>query len=220
MEWDDVFAQKNYSVIDFETSGLKPEIDYIIEIGLLEVINDVPMATIGWIMNPNFPEAFHIPAEVTAITGITDTEITYGADPRELFPSFINRIRWLPVWGHNLLRFDYLFIDGECKRSCTITPPNGIWFDTAAIFKAWQLTLPDKQWSQEPTALDEIENYSTFYDYGMYILNKRIRGLKYNLGFCCETLNVDTTGMRFHRAGADVTATYRVREALKKMILG
>lgn len=219
MNWGEVFNQPNLSIIDFETSGLKPEIDYIIENGLLEVKNDVPQSPISWVVNPNYPEPFHIPAEVTALTGITDTEITYGADPREIFPSFMDRIRWWPIWGHNLLRFDYLFIDEECKRSCTIPPPKKIWFDTAAIFKAWQLTLPNKQWKQEPNALNEIEDYSTFYDYGMHILDKRIRGLKYNLGFCCETLNIDTTGLRFHRAGSDVTATYRVKEALEHVIL-
>lgn len=219
MNWNAVFTQ-NFSVFDFETSGLHENLDHIIEIGLLEVRSNSPGAPMSWVVNPNFPDAFHVPTEITIRTGITDTEITYGADPRELFPSFIQRIRWLPVWGHNIIRFDTLFIDEECKRMCTIPPPKGSWFDTAAVFKAYQLSLPDQKWTQEPTILQQIEEYETFYDYGMMILSKPIKGLYYNLPYACETLGVDTSDIRFHRAGGDVTATYRLREALKPLILG
>jgi len=219
MKWEGVFTQ-DYNILDFETSGLNESLDHIIEIGLLEVRNTAHNTPISWIVNPNFPEAFHIPSKVTDMTGITDTQLMYGADPKELFPSFIQRIRWLPVWGHNLLRFDVTFINEECGRICTIPPPKETWFDTAAIFKAYQLSLPGQEWAQEPGILNEIENYSNFYDYGMYVLDKRIKGLYYNLPFCCETLGVDASDIRFHRAGGDCIATYRVREALKQIILG
>ena len=219
MNWNEVFTP-DYSVFDFETSGLDETLDHIIEVGLLEVRDNSLMGPNSWVVNPNFPEPFHVTTEITMRTGITDTEITYGADPRELFPSFIQRIRWLPCWGHNILRFDTHFIDEECRRMCTIPPPNSSWFDTAAIFKAWRLSLPDQKWTREPNILNEIEEFETFYDYGTYILNKPIKGLYYNLPYCCETLGIDTSDIKFHRAGGDVTATYRVREALKPLILG
>ena len=220
MNWESVFNQTDpYSVIDFETSGLSPELDHIIEIGLLEIRNNSPMAPISWVVNPNFPEPFHVTEEITRLTGITETEISYGADPKELFPSFIERIRWNKVWGHNLLRFDSLFIDEECKRTCTIPPPKETWFDTAAIFKAYRLTLPDQKWKQEPNVLDELEDYPNFYEWGMYILSKPIKGLYYNLPFCCETLDINTSGTQFHRAGIDVAMTYVVRAKLAEIIL-
>lgn len=219
MNWSEVFAP-DYSVFDFETSGLSEELDHIIEIGLLEVRNNSPRMAVSWVVNPNFPQPFHVTNEITVRTGITDTELTYGADPRELFPSFMERIRWQPIWGHNILRFDMPFINEECKRMCTIPPPKSSWFDTAAIFKAWQLSLPDQKWAQEPTILQQIGEYETFYDYGVMILAKRTKGLYYNLPHCCETLNIDVSDIKFHRAGADVTATYRVRSALASIILG
>jgi DNA polymerase III epsilon subunit-like protein len=219
MNWNDVFTS-DYSVFDFETSGLNEELDHIIEIGLLEVRGNSLIGPNSWVVNPNFPEPFHVTTEITMRTGITDTEITYGADPRELFPSFMRRIRWLPIWGHNILRFDTMFIDEECKRMCTIPPPKSSWFDTAAIFKAWRLSLPDQKWTREPTILQQIEEYETFDDYGRMILNKPIKGLYYNLPYCCETLGIDTSDIKLHRAGGDVTATHRVREALKSLILG
>ena len=219
MEWTEVFEQQTYSIIDFETSGLHPETDHIIEVGLLEISGNVRGEPISWVVNPNFPEPFHITDEVSRLTGITDTEITYGADPTELFPSFTQRIRWEPCWGHNLLRFDSVFLASECSRTCTIPPPKEAWFDTAAIFKAYRLTLPDQKWKQEPNILNELKNYLTFYDWGMMVLSKPIKGLYYNLPYTCETLNIDTSDIRFHRAGGDVLATYRVREALKTLIL-
>lgn len=218
--WTEVFAPQDSSIIDFETSGLSETLDHIIEIGLLEIRDDTPQTPISWVVNPNFPEPFHVIEEITRLTGITETEIQYGADPRELFPSFIDRIRWNKVWGHNIIRFDALFIDEECKRTCTIPPPKETWFDTASIFKAMRLTLPDQKWKQEPHILDELEDYPNFYEWGMMILEKRIKGLYYNLPFACETLSIDTSDIRFHRAGGDVIATYRVREALKRIILG
>lgn len=220
MKWEEVFTPPDSSIIDFETSGLKPELNHIIEVGLLEIRENQQIGPNSWIVNPNFPEPFHITEEITEITGISDTEITYGADPTELFPSLIQRIRWLPIWGHNLLRFDLLFINEECNRVCVIPPPKGSWFDTAAIFKAYQLSLPDQKWTREPYILDTLEDYNLFYDWGMMVLNKPIRGLYYNLPHTCKTLGVDTSDIKFHRAGGDVVATYRVREALKKIILG
>ena len=219
MNWTEVFAPADSSIIDFETSGLNETLDYIIEAGLLEVRNNLPGEPISWVVNPNFPDAFHVTTEVTILTGITDTQITYGADPRELFPSFINRIRWVPIWGHNIIRFDCKFIDGECRRMCTIPPPKSAWFDTAATFKAWRLSLPDQKWTQEPDILDELEDYPNFYEWGMYVLSKPIKGLFYNLPFACETLQIDTSDLKWHRAGADCVGTYRLREALKKVIL-
>ena len=220
MKWTDVFGQTDMSVIDFETSGLSPETDHIIEAALLEVRDTRPSEPLSWVINPNFPDPFHITLEVSALTGITDTEISYGADGKVFFPSFLRRIRWTPVWGHNLLRFDSTFIDEECKRTCTIPPPKKTWYDTAAVFKAWRLTLPDQKWKQEPGILDELENYSTFYDWGMMVLSKPIKGLYYNLPFCCETLGISTAGTRFHRAGVDVAMTYAVKARLAEVILG
>lgn len=220
MDWNTVFDQPSYKVFDFETSGLDEKLDHIIEIGLLEVGNDVPSDPVSWVVNPNFPDPFHVTDYITSYTGITDNEIEYGADPKELSPSFIQRIRWLPIWGHNIIRFDTLFIDEECARTCTIPPSKDMWYDMAAIFKAYQLSLRGQTWTQEPDILDQLKDYDTFYDYGSMILNKPITGLYYNLPHCCETLRIDTSDIKFHRAGGDCIAAYRVREALKPLILG
>jgi len=217
--WEEVFTD-SYVIYDTETSGLHPEEgDRIIEAGIMEVDDNVVRSVSNWIINPLFPEPFHIPDKVVELTGINDTELSYGADPKEFYPSLMNRLRFKHIWGHNIIRFDQIMLDEECKRLCILSLPKQNLFDSAAIFKAWQLSLPDKPWTREPYILDKLEDYDTFYDWGTMVLEKRIRGLKYNLGFCCETLGVDVSDIRFHRAGNDVTATYRLINALKKIIL-
>ena len=219
MNWNDVFMS-DYIVYDLETSGLKPEAgDRIIEFGILGVDDDNPSEPLSWLINPSYPGNFHIPTEVTVMTGINDTEISYGADGSELIPSMMDRFRFKDLVGHNIVKFDDLFLEDECKRLCILSPDKSSLYDTAAMFKAVQLSKPDQTWTQEPHILEEIVNYDTFYDYAMYILSKPIKGLYYNLPHCCEVLGIDTTDIKFHRAGGDTLATYRVREALKDLIL-
>ena len=221
MNWESVF-QNDYVVLDLETSGLHPEEgDRIIEIGILIVGNHEPIGdAIGWIINPSYPDKFHVPEIVTDLTGIKDVDIDYGADPRELIPSLMNRLRFRNIWAHNGNRFDLPFLSEECKRICVLPPPKQNWYDSAAVFKAWQLSLPDKTWTREPYILDELANYDTFYDYANYILEKRIRGLKYNVAFACETLKIDISDLKLHRAHTDVVAEYRIIDKMREIILG
>lgn len=219
MDWKQVFSD-SYTILDLETSGLHPESgDRIIEVGILEVNDNIPSKPLSWIINPSYPHPFHIPTEVTILTGISDTQISYGADGKEFYPSLMNRLFGRSVVGHNVLRFDSDFLSSECERLCILPPANKDWIDTASIFKGMRLSESGHSWAQEPNILEDLANYNTFWDYGTMILEKRIKKLYYNLPYCCETLGIDTSDIKFHRAGGDVTATYRVREKLKELIL-
>jgi DNA polymerase III epsilon subunit-like protein len=55
-----------YCVYDFETSGLIPDQDYILEIGALRVV-DGKEEYHGWLLNWGIP----ISEEITKLTGIT-----------------------------------------------------------------------------------------------------------------------------------------------------
>ena len=221
MEWKDVFTD-SYIVLDTESSGLHPDKgDRIIEVGLITIRDHKPVGdAIGWVINPVFPDSFHLQPEIVELTGYTDTVIEYGADPKEFYPSLMNRLFGERIWAHNGNRFDLPFLEAECRRVCAITPPKQNWYDSAAVFKAWQLSLPDKPWTREPYILDELANYDTFYDYANYILEKRIRGLKYNVAFACETLKIDISDLKLHRAHTDVVAEYRLLEKMREIILG
>lgn len=79
--------------------------------------------------------------------------------------------------------------------------------DSAAIFKAWRMDI-----------LDWLNN-KTFFEFANKVLEKRAYGVYFNLNFCCETLAINTSDLKAHRAGADVVMTYRVIEALRKLLL-
>jgi len=220
MEWREVFAP-DFFVLDIETSGLDAlEGDRIIEVGLLEAKDHLPGNASSWVLNPNFPNAFKVPEMVTELTGIKTTDMASGADPREFFRSLVNKLRDARVWGHNVIRFDAPFIQEECKRICVPSIPIENWYDSAAIFKAMELAKPDQSWAQESNVLNDIVNFERFSDYTSYILERRIRGLKYNLFFANEKLNIDVSDLRAHRAGSDCVATYRLIEKMRELILG
>lgn len=113
-----VWARAPFVVLDFETTGLDPEDDRVIEIGAACFEGGVLVETRNWLVNPGMP----IGEESTAITGITD-EMVAGA------PSFEGvwaEVRTylegrIPVaYNHT---FDSKFLWAECRRMGL--PPRG-----------------------------------------------------------------------------------------------
>jgi DNA polymerase III epsilon subunit-like protein len=111
------------------------------------------------------------------------------------------------IFAHNGIRFDRLFMNAELKRiGLKLLQPERF-IDSAAVFKAWRMDI-----------LDWLDN-RTFFEFANKVLEKRAYGVYFNLKFCCETLAIDITDLKAHRADADVIMTYRVIEALRKRLL-
>ena len=162
----------------------------------------------SWVINPNFPDAFNVPEEIVQITGITSEEVGRGADPAVFYPSLVRLLSGVRIWGHNASQFDKKFIEYECDRLCIIPPADGNWFDTAALYKAHKLEI-----------IDEMEYYKTFQQFADYVLDKRVRGLYYNLPYVCEALDIYTGDIpKWHRAGADIVGTMRVVQKMKETL--
>jgi len=197
-----------YVVLDFETSGLTPGMDSIIEVGLLFVVDDVEAAAVSWVVNPNYPNPFNIPREVVELTGITSEDVGKGADPAVFYPSLIRLLGDFKIWGHNSSQFDKPFLEYECSRLCIIPPKEENWYDTAAVYKAKKMDI-----------IDELEYYSVFQQFADYVLGQRVKGLYYNLNHVCEDLGVYTGDIKgWHRAGADVTGTMRVVKKFRETL--
>lgn len=202
LPWD------TYVVLDFETSGLEPGLDSIIEVGLLFVTGNVDAKPLSWVVNPNYPNPFTIPQEVVEITGITSDAVGRGADPSVFYPSLIRLLGDTSIWGHNSSQFDKAFLEYECRRLCIIPPKEENWYDTAAIYKANKMNI-----------LDEIEYYTMFQQFADYVLSKKVKGLYYNLHHVCEDLGVYTGDIpKWHRAGADVLGTMRVIKKFRETL--
>ena len=107
-----------YVVIDVETTGLDPEKDEIIELGAIRIIDHEAAEEFSTLLRPKGS----IPAEITALTGITD-EMTAseGVEPSEALERFWKFVGQSPMVGHNI-GFDCAFLKKACERTQIVMP--------------------------------------------------------------------------------------------------
>jgi DNA polymerase III subunit epsilon len=117
--------------LDFETLGLSPETDRVIEIGaaLWSTKLKTPVKL--------FSEFVHdetyapVPEEITRLTGINQEMLTnWGYHPKEAFlflTALMNKAAY--IVAHNGNEFDRKFYEAECRR-LEITPSDRPWLDT------------------------------------------------------------------------------------------
>jgi len=201
----------SYTVFDLETTGFSSMNDDIIQIGVLEVEDHTPIdEAYAYLVNPNFPCRFIVPDHITEITGITSKQVTDdGIDPAFIIPLIAEKLRHTPIVSHNGIKFDKQFLEVACRRFDALAPRDGLWLDTAALYKAMKM--------DSMSLLDASES---FFEFGVQILGRRVKGLKYNLVHCCDALVIDVSDLRAHRADADCEATYRLFEALREICVG
>ena len=102
-------AEKDYTVIDLETTGLKAESDEIIEYGALRVRDGVP--------TERFSTLVHIegsvPDNITKLTGITDADLLSGMKPMQALQGFLDFV------GRDVLLGQYVSFDMDfLRRAC------------------------------------------------------------------------------------------------------
>ena len=129
----------SYLAFDFETTGLEPATDRIIQVGLCVVAEGQVIDRQGWLVNPGVP----IPPEASRIHGVTtDAVIKHGVSPQESLTRLLAAMRSAATCiGHNIHRFDVPFLLAECRRFGVQAPNCEHFIDTAAIFKGRQRSL-------------------------------------------------------------------------------
>lgn len=102
--------------LDFETTGLDPRQDRIIELGavLWDVEDAAPLKLLSCMVKPDR----EIPSEITALTGITNqTVAAYGIDERAAFAQLYQLAGpAMYFMAHNGTAFDKLFFDAAQLR--------------------------------------------------------------------------------------------------------
>lgn len=117
----------NVIVFDFETTGLSPEFDRIIEFSFLNSINQTHYSSL---VNPKMP----IPSQSIKIHGITDDQVADYLTFHQLLPKimdFIGPNAYLI--GHNADGFDIKFFNAELNRCGFKLPENWKVIDTLKI---------------------------------------------------------------------------------------
>jgi len=108
-----------YAVIDFETTGLSPEYDRIIEVGVVLVRNHMIVDTFSELMNPGF----RIPSYITELTGISTAMVKGKPSSEKVMPKVSKVIGSYPCVAHNA-SFDRRFFAAEMRRArISFQPP-------------------------------------------------------------------------------------------------
>ncbi len=98
-------------VFDFETTGLDPQKDRIIEIGGLLVEKGIAVDEFSSLIKPDIP----LPETSTKITGITEDMLKDQPSIEEKLPEFLNFIEGSILVAHNA-EFDMGFLRNTCHR--------------------------------------------------------------------------------------------------------
>lgn len=148
-------------VLDVETTGIKLQGNYVIEVSAIKFEESLSVATSCFttLVNPGRD----LPPEITELTGITDSMLAdkpYFYQVRDAFNAYIEGCN---IAGHNL-EFDmkFLFVNG-----IDFQPTKTKYFDTLQIAQKI-LKKPKKKWDKELECY--MEDYETYYDVDNYKL--------------------------------------------------
>lgn len=134
-KWYDV-CQKDFIVLDFETTGLDKVYDSIIEIAAIRFENGVEKEKYVTLVKP----LLHIPLEATAINHITNQMVRNAPSEKDTIPKLIDFIGDSIIVGHNV-NFDIGFLEIAAQRQGKNVQYNYI--DTMSIAKKLFPDLPD-----------------------------------------------------------------------------
>lgn len=123
-------------VLDVETTSLDPREARVIEIGAVLVEGHTVSSLLSEYCDPGCP----IPAEVSALTGITDATVRGASCFDDLFPALIHLIGSMPVAAHNA-PYDIAVLKAEAARLGRDFRP--VAYDTLAIARSLWKGLPN-----------------------------------------------------------------------------
>jgi ATP-dependent DNA helicase DinG len=138
-----------FAVLDFETTGMSPEQDEIIQAGLA-IIDEagVVCSTFSSFVRPDHP----IPPEITKITGIRQEDVKDAPLLDEVVARMVPHLQDAILVGHNV-EFDARFLQTALER-CGYLPFAGRMIDTFALAKIVYPMMTSYQLTSLTHALD------------------------------------------------------------------
>ena len=105
--------ERPIAFVDVETTGTKPHLDRIVELSILRIEPNGSVEYKSHRVNPGVP----IPAETTAIHGITDTDVAEEPTFRQYAKSLQDFLIGCDISGFNAITFDLPFLEAEFARA-------------------------------------------------------------------------------------------------------
>ncbi len=134
-----------YVVFDLETTGFSPQYAEIIEIGAVRVINGIIVERFQTYVKPYG----RIPANITALTGISERQTANAPTVDIAFPCFKEFIKNDVLIAHNS-SFDCRFLAAVCGMLCQ-TLENSV-LDSVQMARAYIKNVPNYK-------LETLKNY-------------------------------------------------------------
>lgn len=202
---------ENYLVWDLETSGLEKEAAKILEIGCFVVKKGEVTERKSWLLHH---PGIELSAQIVEITGITELMLEeQGVDPVLAIKEFVDFIYSHPGFAHithNGIKFDIEWLAYHAAKSLGWTVGQHKDFlakmhrnaiDTAVFVKAGKLGMK-RMWNE------------TFKEFADRVMGVFAKGVKYNVGLCCEEMGIDKSKVTQHRALGDVELTHEIYKKL------
>jgi DNA polymerase-3 subunit epsilon len=100
-------------LFDLETTGASPTADRIVEIALIKLMPNGETQRKHQLINPGMP----IPADATAVHGITDADVAGKPTFREVAKEYARFLEGCDLGGYNILKFDLPLLVEEMLRA-------------------------------------------------------------------------------------------------------
>lgn len=188
----------DYCVYDTETTGLDTATCRVVELAVKRVVGG-HSEIFSWLIKPDSPLTEEELKVCREITGIDPAQLEVEGIPMlDAVEKFKQVTAGLPLVGHNIFRYDNVIMMRFIPNFLDIAERC---VDTAAIFKAERMR-------ETPFWYESHQGFAS------RILNMRTPGLKFNLGYACDQLGIDVSGIVAHRAGGDVEMCDRLYRKL------
>ena len=105
--------ERPLAFIDVETTGTNPYTDRVVELSILRIQPDGSEEYKSHRVNPEMP----IPAEATAVHGITDADVAGEPTFRQYAKGVCEFLNGCDISGFNVITFDLPFLEVELERS-------------------------------------------------------------------------------------------------------
>ena len=131
-----VLNLSTYVAFDFETTGLNPKQDRIIEFAAIRFVDGKPKKRYSTLINPGV----HVSPFITGITGISNQMVSTAPDEEDIIDDLFSIIGKYPLVAHNI-RFDWNYLLELCKRYNKDIPENPL-YDTLQLARAMLFDHP------------------------------------------------------------------------------
>ena len=123
---------------DLETTGFDHRSDRIVQFALIGSDVDGSHVNLQSLVNPRV----RIPPETTRVHGITDADVRGAGDFAQHVAGISSMMEDSVIVGHNVLQFDWRFLEMECMRAGVETPRPRAVIDTLVL--ARRLRIPGR----------------------------------------------------------------------------